>query len=110
MSDIIGKPVRFEDKRLTDEYNKKVLDMKKNRICFRGISAYDDKVIYGYLCQSRGDTSEYSPIWWICSNRYDIGTVFNARSCDDTFVWCTVKQESIQQWDYKNNHWVNIFN
>ena len=47
----------------------------------------------GYLVNSRGVCNELPPIYWICQNRYDNGTVFNERSCDDTFIWYIIAEE-----------------
>ena len=53
----------------------------------------DDSIQEGYLVNSRGNCSELPPIFWICQNRYDVGSVFNEKSCDDTFIWYIIAEE-----------------
>lgn len=72
--------------------NKNIRTKIENVTC-RAKVMTDGSIQEGYLVNSRGNCSELPPIYWICQNRYDNGTVFNERSCDDTFIWYIIAEE-----------------
>lgn len=67
-------------------------------IKFRGKRISNGEWVYGYLVNSGHQVNPYMEFWWIAQNRYDYGTIFDERSCDDTFIWHRVDPETIGQY------------
>ncbi|MBO7079568.1 MAG: hypothetical protein J6W64_07155 [Bacilli bacterium] len=66
-------------------------------IKFRGKRIDTNEWAYGYLVNSGHQINPYIEFWWIAQNRYDIGTVFNEESCNDTFIWNRVEPDTVGQ-------------
>ena len=72
-------------------------------IKFRGKRIDTNEWVYGYLVNSGHQINPYVEFWWIAQNRYNIGTVFNEESCDDTFIWYRVEPDTIGQYTGLND-------
>ena len=79
-------------------------------IKFRGKRIDTSEWVCGYLVNSGHQINPYIEFWWIAQNRYDIGTIFNEESCDDTFIWNRVEPNTIGQYTgLKDKNGVEIY-
>lgn len=67
-------------------------------IKFRGKRMDNGEWVNGYLANSGHQINPHIEFWWIAQNRYDYGTIFDERSCDDTFIWHRVEPNTIGQY------------
>lgn len=67
-------------------------------IKFRGKRIDNGEWVNGYLANSGHQINPRIEFWWIAQNRYDYGTIFDERSCDDTFIWHRVDPETVGQY------------
>lgn len=80
-------------------------------IAFRGKRIDNGEWVHGYLVRAgKHEDGKTHKVFYIAMNRYDWASIFNADTCDDTFIWRRVDENTVgQSTGLKDKNGVEIY-